>query len=180
MADNSFIGWVGGIVAAVLIAVLIWQTTHPEGWIYTGKPPTPTPTPVPAVPHVEFLSCNGYSTWVGITPSGSFDIINNGTGIAHQCRIKWFPGPKAGTKQVLSGHEPESAKSDYFGLLANERRTIPMSGLSYTDTGTYMSYAHVECDGSNVIVNACSLPIPVNPNNNPSLTVLGDVIKYNT
>lgn len=156
--------WIAGIAGTVIAGVLIWYLT------------TQVLVPQPS-PHVQFLSCSGKSTSTGEKPDGTFEVINSGTGNAVQCQVKWYPGPKAGTK-IVGGREQEYAISDYFGLSANEKKTISLEGLPYSSPGTYVSYAHLICDRDDVTLNACALEVTVREKGVQPVVIPGVITGY--
>ncbi len=141
---SSYLKWLGGIVAAVITAVLVWWLTEPGGLL---NPEDATPQPRPVLKIVDFQ--------VGDAPVGGqaraeVTVFNEGDSTGEFCTVWWYSGGEVG-RQLEQGLLPgQAATSEEFGLRPQESKQISVWSLPYGEPGRFRSLAEVSCSGTNI------------------------------
>ncbi len=106
----SCLKWVGGIVAAVMTAVLVWWLTEPGGLL---NPQDATQGPRPVLKIVNFQVSEAP---VGGKARADITVFNEGDSTGEFCTVWWYSGSEVG-RRLEQGQLPgEAAVSEEFGL----------------------------------------------------------------
>ncbi len=140
----SCLKWVGGIVAAVMTAVLVWWLTEPGGLL---NPQDATQGPRPVLKIVNFQVSEAP---VGGKARADITVFNEGDSTGEFCTVWWYSGSEVGRRLEQGLLPGQAAVSEEFGLRPQESRQVTMWSLVYSEPGRFRSMAEVSCSGANV------------------------------
>lgn len=141
---SSCLKWLGGIVAAVITAVLVWWLTEPGGLL---NPEEATQAPRPVLKIVDFQVSDAP---VGGRARADITVFNEGDSTGEFCTVWWYSGGEVG-RQLEQGLSPaQAAISEEFGLRPQESKQLTLWSLVYDQPGQFRSMAQVSCSGANI------------------------------
>lgn len=141
---SSCFKWLGGIIAAVITAVLVWWLTAPGGLL---NPKEATQEPRPVLKIVDFQVSDAP---VGGQARAEVTVFNEGDSTGEFCTVWWYSGSEV-AHQLEQGLLPgQAATSEEFGLRPEETRQITVWSLPYGEPGRFRSLAEVSCSGMDI------------------------------
>ncbi|MEP0761363.1 MAG: hypothetical protein HRF48_01355 [Chloroflexota bacterium] len=141
---SSCLKGLGGIMAAVITAVLVWWLTAPGGLL---NPEDATQAPRPVLKIVDFQ--------VGDAPVGGqaraeVTVFNEGDSTGEFCTVWWYSGSEVAHRLEQGLLPGQAAVSGEFGLRPQESKQITVWSLPYGEPGRFRSLAEVTCSGTNI------------------------------
>jgi hypothetical protein len=132
----SFLKWLGGIVAGVIIFSISLYLTD-----FFSEP------------NLKITNFEPGNVYVGQRSEGNFTVYNEGKATAERCRINW------------TFSDGRSTFSDEFGLPPKEKVKVNVPVLIQEDEGTFQSYAKVEYYFKNKSFSTDSVYKPISVSN---------------